>query len=47
MAGGPAWTIVPGASTAVNRDHAPYQPSRVSGQLSSGCDTDCAAGQIP
>ena len=45
--GEPACTIVPGASTAVNRDHAPDQPSRVRGHLSSGCDTDSPAGQIP
>jgi len=45
--GEPASTIVPGASMAVNRDHAPDQPSRVRGQLSSGCDTDSPAGQIP
>ena len=42
-----ACTIVPGASTAVNRDHALDQPSRVRGQLSSGCDTGSSAGQIP
>jgi len=45
--GEPACTIVPGASTAVNRDHAPDQPSRVRGHLSSGCDTYSPAGQIP
>jgi hypothetical protein len=45
--GEPASTIVPGASMAVNLDHAPDQPSRVRGQLSSGCDTDSPAGQIP
>ena len=45
--GEPACTIVPGASTAVNRDHAPDQPSRVRGHLSNGCDTDSPAGQIP
>ncbi len=46
----PGWlagTIVPGRSMAANRDHAPYQPSVVSGQRSNGCDPGTSVGQIP
>jgi hypothetical protein len=39
--------IVPGVSIAVNRAHAPVQPSGVSGHHSSGCDCGAATAQIP
>jgi hypothetical protein len=39
--------IEPGVSMEVNRDHAPYQPSGVSGHHSYGCSCATPAGQIP
>ena len=45
--GGLTGTIVPGVSIAVNRDHAPDQPSGVGGHHSSGCGCDDEAAQMP
>jgi hypothetical protein len=39
--------IAPGVSIAVNRDHAPCQPSVVSGHHSIDCGRGAFAGQIP
>ncbi len=43
--GGPRWTMLPGASTALNRDHAADQPAGVSGHCSRGWFGGPPAGQ--
>ena len=45
-AGGSRWTMLPGASTALNRVHAAVHPAGVSGHCSRGCPGGPPAGQI-